>query len=209
MPVMTKICGVSTPDTLDAAVKGGASHIGFVFFAKSPRHISTDQARALVSRLPRHVLPVALVVDELPERIQDIRIQTGIHIVQLHGKETPAFASNLGGEIWKALPVKTATDLTAAKHYRGAVTRLLYDAKPPTGAPLPGGTGCRFDWTLLEGIEHPLPWILAGGLDHANISEAVRVSKADFVDISSGVESAPGIKDVDKIAAFLKATSQL
>ncbi len=209
MPIMVKICGVTTPETLDAAVKGGASHVGFNFFDKSPRTISTEQANALVKRLPRHVTPVALVVDTTPEQIQEIRVQTGIHIVQLHGSETPAFAASLGGEIWKALPIKTAADLSEAKNFHGAVTRLLYDAKPPAGALLTGGTGCRFDWTLLVGVDHPVPWILAGGLDSANVAEAIRVSKTDFVDVSSGVESAPGVKDVDKIATFLKATSQL
>lgn len=209
MPVQVKICGLSTPETLDAAIAGGASHVGFVFFAKSPRNITPELAGALVQRLPAHVTPVALVVNETRARIQAIRVQTGIATIQLHGDESPEFAASLGGNVWKALPIKTRADLAQASHYRGAVSHILYDAKPPKGADLPGGTGMRFDWALLDGFAHPLPWILAGGLDPGNVAEAIRRTGVRFVDVSSGVERTPGIKDVDKIAAFLKAASQL
>ena len=207
MPVQSKICGITTPESLDAAVAGGASHVGFAFIAQSTRHIATDQAAALVRRLPAGVTPVALVMDEARDRIEEIRSLTGIKVVQLHGAETPAFAASLGGEIWKAVSVKTQADLSQSRAYTGAVARLLSDAKPPKGGDLPGGTGQRFDWTLLEGYAHSLPWALAGGLDPSNVREAIRVTGAVMVDVSSGVESAPGIKDVDKIAAFLKAAS--
>jgi phosphoribosylanthranilate isomerase len=209
MPIKVKICGLSTPETVDAAIKYGASHIGFNFYAPSPRSVSADQAAALVQRLPPHVTPVALFVDETMQRIKEVRHLTGIQVVQLHGEETPAFAAEVGGDVWKALPVKTQADLNRANHYGAEVAHILYDAKPPKGAALTGGTGIRFDWTLLNGFDHPRPWILAGGIDPDNVAEAVRVTGADFVDVSSGVESSPGVKDVDKIAAFLKATGDL
>lgn len=209
MPIKVKICGVSTEETLDAAVAGGASHIGFNFFAKSPRCVALDRAAALARRLPAHVTPVALVVNEDRTRIDAIRSQTGIATIQLHGEESPEFAASLGGDVWKAIPIKTRDDLSVASRYIGAVSHLLYDAKPPKGADLPGGTGMRFDWSLLDRFAHPLPWLLAGGLDAGNVAEAVGRTGARFLDVASGVESAPGIKDVDKIAAFLKATADL
>ncbi|MES2289981.1 MAG: phosphoribosylanthranilate isomerase [Pseudomonadota bacterium] len=208
MPVHTKICGLSTPETLDAALAGGASHVGFVFFAKSPRNVTPEQAAALVARTAGRARTVGLFVDAEASFIDAARRQTRIDVVQLHGSETPAFAAALGGEVWKAIPVRTGADLAVAADYRGAVPRILYDAKPPKGADLPGGTGMRFDWKLLTGHSHPLPWILAGGLDADNVAEAVRVTGASMLDVSSGVESAPGVKDVDKIGAFLKAASQ-
>lgn len=209
MAIKVKICGVSTEETLDAALAGGATHIGFNFFAKSPRSVAPERAAALVRRLPAHVVPVALVVNEDRARIDAIRSQTAIATIQLHGDESPEFAASLGGDVWKAIPVKTRDDLAAATRYVGAVSHLLYDAKPPKGAVLPGGTGMRFDWSLLDGFAHPLPWLLAGGLDDSNVSEAVGRTGARFVDVASGVESAPGVKSLDKIAAFLKATRDL
>jgi len=209
MVIQVKICGISTEETLDAAILGGATHIGFNFFAKSPRSVKIDRASALVQRLPEHVAAVGLVVDEERDRIDVIRVQTGIQTIQLHGEESPEFAASLGGDVWKAIPVKVRDDLTVATKFAGAVSHLLYDAKPPKGADLPGGTGMRFDWSLLDGFAHPLPWLLAGGLDAANVAEAAARTGARFIDVASGVESAPGIKDVDKIAAFLKATADL
>ena len=209
MPIRTKICGITTPEALDAAVAGEASHVGFTFFPKSPRFVTPDAAAALVRRLPAHVTPVALVVNEEYARIDAIRAQSGIGIIQLHGDESPEFAASLNGDVWKALPIKTRADLSAAARYAGAVSHILYDAKAPKGADLPGGNGMRFDWSLLEGFVHPLPWILAGGLDAANVPEAIRQTGASFVDVSSGVEDAPGVKSVDKIAAFLKAAREI
>ncbi|MEP6785745.1 MAG: phosphoribosylanthranilate isomerase, partial [Sphingomonadales bacterium] len=141
MPVLTKICGLSTPETLDAALSGGASHVGFVFFAKSPRNVAPEQAAALVARTAGRARTVGLFVDADAGFIEAVRRQTGIDIIQLHGHEKPAFAANLGGEVWKALPIRTSTDLQVASAWRGAVRRILYDAKPPEGAALPGGTG--------------------------------------------------------------------
>jgi phosphoribosylanthranilate isomerase len=212
MPLKVKICGLSTPETVDAAIAGGASHVGFVFFPKSPRNVSVDQAAALAARLPAHVSAVGLFVDPEPALIDAVRGQVTLKALQFHGDERPAFTTQMGRqhgiEIWKAIPVRTADDLKLASKYRGAVHRLLYDAKPPEGGNLPGGTGLRFDWNLLTGHAHPLPWVLAGGLSPANVGEAMRVTGADFLDVSSGVETSPGVKDVDKIAAFLQAARQ-
>ena len=210
MPVSAKICGLSTPDTVDAAIKGGASHVGFVFFPKSPRDIVPERAGQFAT--PGDVGRIGVFVDPddalLVHTVSAARL-TG---VQLHGDETPervaAVKALLGIEVWKAVPIRTRADLDAAKAYRGVATRILYDAKTPKGT-LPGGMGLRFDWKLLDGFAHPLPWALSGGLDAGNIADAVGITGARLIDVSSGVESAPGVKDVDKIAAFLQATSRL
>ncbi len=213
MPVHVKVCGLSTPETLDAALKDGASHVGFVFFAKSPRNLTPQKAAALAARVQGKAKIVGLFVDPAADDIDRIRAQVHLDVIQLHGNEQPAAASRFhtmfGVDVWKALPVRTAADLNEAQKYRGAASLILYDAKPPAGSDLPGGNGLRFDWELLRGHQHPLPWALSGGLDAGNIAEAVRITGAPLLDISSGVESAPGIKDVDKIAAFLKAASTL
>jgi phosphoribosylanthranilate isomerase len=205
----TKICGLSTPDTLDAAIRHGASHVGFVFFSKSPRNLSADGAAALAARVPPHVKTVGLFVDPTADDLARILSQVRLDILQLHGHETPETVARLARthpcEVWKAIPVRTAADRDAAARYKGAADLVLYDAKPPEAADLPGGNGLRFDWTLLSGHRHPLPWALSGGLDAGNLADAIRVTGAPLVDVSSGVESAPGVKDVDKIAAFLKA----
>ena len=213
MPALAKICGLSTPETLDAAVAGGASHVGFVFFPKSPRNLAIERAAALASRAPRSVKIVGLFVDPDADRIDAVRAQVHLDVIQLHGDEHPALVSRLrtsnGIEVWKAVPVRTTEDLKQARRFLGSADRILFDAKPPLGADMPGGNGLRFDWKLLEGFRHSLPWGLSGGLDPRNIAEAVRITGAELVDVSSGVESAPGVKAVDKIAAFLKATASL
>lgn len=204
---LTKICGLSTPETLDAAVKGGASHIGFVFFPASPRHLTHDRAAQLAARTPDHVIKVGVFVDPDDETLT--RALPHIDAVQLH-KVTPAKAAAIrqrtGRETWAAIAIKTRTDLDTAHRYAGTADRLIYDAKTPPGAALPGGMGLRFDWSLLDSFRHPLPWGLSGGLDPANVAQAIAQTGAPLVDVSSGVESAIGIKDVDKIAAFLKAS---
>jgi len=209
LPASVKICGLSNTETLDAAIKGGASHVGFVFFAKSPRNLSPDQAAALAARVPPHVKSVGLFVDPGDDDLGSILAQVRVDIVQLHGHETPETVARLREahrrDVWKAIPVRTTSDRDDAARYKGAADLILYDAKPPEGAELPGGNGLRFDWTLLSGHRHPMPWALSGGLDADNVAEAIRVTNASLVDVSSGVESAPGVKDVDKIAAFLKA----
>ena len=210
MPVTAKICGLSTPETLDAAIAGGASHVGFVFFAPSPRNISIDQAAALAVRVTGRAKIVGLFVDPEPGLIDAVRKLVHLDAIQLHGGEHPAMVGRLqmqhGIEVWKAIPVRTASDLALSHKYRGQ--RILFDAKPPADSAVPGGTGLRFDWKLLEGFRHTSPWILSGGLDARNVAEAVRITGATLVDVSSGVESSPGIKDVDKIAAFLHAVAR-
>jgi phosphoribosylanthranilate isomerase len=204
---LTKICGLSTPDTLDAAVKGGATHIGLVFFPASPRHLTTDRAAQLAARTPGHIVKVGVFVDPDDETLT--RALPHIDALQLH-KVTPAKAAAIrqraGRETWVAIAIKTRADLDTAHRYAGAADRLIYDAKTPPGAALPGGMGLRFDWSLLDGFRHPLPWGLSGGLDPANVATAIAHTRAPLVDVSSGVESVPGVKDVDKIAAFLKAS---
>ncbi len=213
MVVQTKICGLSTTESLDAALKGGASHVGFVFFAKSPRNVTPDQAAALAARVQGKAKIVGLFVNPTTDDIDRVRAQVRLDVIQLHGDERPAIVSRIrmtsGLEVWKAIPIRNARDLNEAQKYRGAASLILYDAKPPAGSDLPGGNGLRFDWELLRGHPHPLPWALSGGLDTRNIAEAVRVTKAPLLDVSSGVETAPGLKDVDKIAAFLKAARTL
>ncbi len=210
MPTQAKICGLSTEAALDAAIANDASHVGFVFFAPSPRNLDFGQARALAARVPGHVRKVGVFVDP-DDALLDAAIAAGLDALQLHGKETPArtaaIKARTGLEMWKAVPVRTAADLAPAAGFRGAADYILYDAKTPDAALLPGGMGLRFDWRLLEGFAHPLPWALSGGLDAGNVGEAIRMTGAALVDTSSGVESAPGVKDVDKIAAFLKAVA--
>jgi phosphoribosylanthranilate isomerase len=205
---LTKICGLSKTETLNGAIAGGASHVGFVFFPPSPRNLGFERAAELAARVPGHIRRVGVFVDPSDDLIE--RAAPHIDTVQLH-KTTPARVAairvKLARETWAAVAVRTRADLDAARTYVGAADRILYDAKTPEGATLPGGMGIRFDWALLEGFRHPLPWVLSGGLDATNVAEAIRRTGAPLVDVSSGVESAPGVKDVDKIAAFLKAAS--
>ncbi|USI72185.1 phosphoribosylanthranilate isomerase [Sphingomonas morindae] len=211
MPVSAKICGLSTPDTVDAAIRHGAAYLGFVFFPKSPRDIAPERAGGFGS--PAHVGRVGVFVDPEEDLLAYAVRAARLSAVQLHGAETPArvaaLRQRLGVPVWKAVAVRTRADLDAGRAYRGAADRLLYDAKPPPGADLPGGLGLRFDWSLLDGFDHPLPWLLSGGLDAASVGDAVGISGARLLDISSGVERAPGVKDVDKIATFLQATARL
>jgi phosphoribosylanthranilate isomerase len=210
MPTTAKICGLSTPETVAAAVRGGASHIGFIFFPKSPRNVAPEQAGSLAT--PTQTGRIGVFVDPDDALLAYAVAAARLTGVQLHGDEgaerVTAVKVRYGVEVWKAVPVRTRADLDAAKAYRGAADRILYDAKTPKGD-LPGGMGLRFDWRLLEGFAHPLPWALSGGLDAGNVADAVSVTGARLVDVSSGVESAAGVKDVDKIAAFLQATGRL
>jgi len=208
MSVTAKICGLTTPETLDAAIAGGASHVGFVFFPPSPRNLGFEQAKALIARVPVHVGTVGVFVDP-DEALLSAALATGIRIAQVH-KTSPERAAAIRSRlsVWAAVAIKTRADLAQAAAYRGAADRILYDAKTPEDAALPGGMGLRFDWKLLENFAHPLPWALSGGLDAANVREAASVTGARLVDVSSGVETAAGVKDVAKIAAFLQAVAQ-
>ena len=208
MPVTAKICGLSTPETLDAAIRGGASHVGFVFFPPSPRHVSRERAAQLAARVPGHVRRVGVFVDPDDALIDEATAAGQLDALQLHNVAPPraaAIKAKTGIEIWAAVAVKARRDLDAARGFTGTVDRILYDAKTPPGAALPGGMGVRFDWTLLEGFRHPMPWALSGGLDPFNVADATQRTGATLVDVSSGVESVPGIKDVAKIIAFLDA----
>ncbi len=208
MATLVKICGLSTPETLAAAVRAGASHVGFVHFAKSPRHLSLADAARLRAEVPPQVKAVLLVADPAPDTLAEALREVRPDVVQFHGNETPEdlarFRTATGVEAWRALGVKDADSLAQAARFHGAADRLLFDA-PASG--LPGGNGTRFDWDLLKAYRAPTPWGLAGGLTPANVAEAIHLTGAPLVDTSSGVESAPGIKDVDKIAAFCKAAS--
>jgi phosphoribosylanthranilate isomerase len=215
MPATAKICGLSTPETVEAAVRGGASHIGFVFFANSPRAVAPDLAARLVGPL-RQTSPVkvvALMVDPSDEDAQMFGRTLDPDFVQLHGKETPERTAHLrallGKPVIKALGVRDASDIAAARRYDGAADHLMFDAKPPEGADRPGGHGEAFDWTLLDGLRLERPWFLAGGLDPWNVAEALRLSRAPIVDVSSGVERGPGVKDPHLIAAFLDAVRRV
>uniref|UniRef100_UPI0035C9940E phosphoribosylanthranilate isomerase n=1 Tax=uncultured Sphingomonas sp. TaxID=158754 RepID=UPI0035C9940E len=212
MTITAKICGLSTPETLDAAIAGGASHVGFVFFAPSPRNVSRDRVAQLAARVPGHVLRVGVFVDPDDALVEQAVAAGHLDILQLHNTapaRTAAIKARTGLAVWSAVAVRTRADLAAAATFAGVTDRILYDAKTPPGAALPGGMGVRFDWRLLDGFDHPLPWALSGGLDPVNLGEAVRMTGATLVDVSSGVESAPGIKDVAKIRAFLEAVRDL
>lgn len=212
MPLQVKLCGLSTPETLDAAIKGGASHVGFMFFPPSPRAVSFEQAAALAARVPGHIKRVGVFVEPCNALLDQAITAGRLDVVQLHNtapNRAGAIREHTGLEAWAAIGIKSAADLGVTPSYQGAVDSLLYDAKAPAGTQVPGGQGVRFDWSLLAGFAHPLPWILAGGLDAGNVAEAARQTGATTVDVSSGVESAPGVKDVDKIAAFLKAARSI
>ena len=206
-----KICGISDTASLDAAIGAGADHIGLVFFPKSPRNVGIEQAAALARHGAGRVKIVGLFVDPETAFLDSVRQRVRLDVIQLHGKEDPANVAQIqtrhGLPVWKALGVRKAADLDEARRYAG-VARVLYDATPPEGADLPGGTGLRIDWSIMANYRHAMPWILAGGLDPRNVGEAVRITGADFVDVSSGVESAPGVKDAARIAAFCAAVRE-
>lgn len=211
MRVRTKICGLSTPETIGAAVRHGAAAIGFMFYPPSPRHLGFDQARALAALVPAGVAKVGVFVDPEDALVDAALAAAGLDALQLH-KTAPARAAALKARthraLWATVAVRTRADLAAGQDFVGIADRLLYDAKTPEGA-LPGGMGVRFDWQLLAGHRAPLPWALSGGLTAENLAQAVAETGADYLDVSSGVESAPGVKQVDKIAAFLKASALL
>ncbi|HYE42930.1 MAG TPA: phosphoribosylanthranilate isomerase [Caulobacteraceae bacterium] len=212
MPVQAKICGLTTPEAVRAALDGGATHLGFVFFPRSPRHLSPEVAArlALPARGPAKV--VAVMVDPTDAEIDALVPVLRPDLIQLHGRETPQRTSEIraraGAGIIKALPVSTAHDIDAASAFAGVAEHLMFDARPPKDSDLPGGVGARFDWTLLSGRRFDRPWFLAGGLDPWNLGEAVRLSGAPAVDVSSGVERGPGVKDPALISAFLQAAAR-
>jgi phosphoribosylanthranilate isomerase len=209
MSVLVKICGLSTSETLDVALDAGADMVGFVFFPPSPRTISFEQAHALGLRVNGRARKVALVVDADDALLEQIVAALKPDMLQLHGHETPqrvaAIRESFGLPVMKALAIETKADLATIAPYTGVADRLLFDARPPRDATRPGGLGKSFDWHLLEGLELPVPFMLSGGLDPSNVAEALRITRAPGVDVSSGVESAPGVKDPEKIRAFIRA----
>jgi phosphoribosylanthranilate isomerase len=213
MGVKTKICGVSTAEAVNAALDGGAGWLGFMFFAKSPRDIQPDAAWRLARDVRGKAKVVAVLVDPDDAEVDRVARILQPDLIQLHGAETPARARAIGvragAGIIKALPVSESADLAAALPYEGVVEHLMFEGRPPKGADLPGGAGRAFDWTLLAGRRFQRPWFLAGGLDPWNLTEAVQQSGAPLVDVSSGVERGPGLKDPALIRAFLDAAKSV
>jgi len=214
MSIEVKICGINAPAALAAAVEGGADYVGFVFYPPSPRAVTPAAAAALAAAAPARLPKVALVVDADDARLQEILDAAPIDLLQLHGSESvervAAVRARFGVPVMKVLRVAGAGDVAAAAAYEPVADRLLFDAKPPTdmtGA-LPGGNALAFDWQLLAGRTWALPWMLSGGLNADNVAEALRVSGARAVDVSSGVEDRPGVKNPDKIRAFIAAAKR-
>jgi phosphoribosylanthranilate isomerase len=209
MSLLVKICGLSTRETLDAALAAGADMVGFVFFPPSPRHLSLETARELGRQAKGRALKAALTVDADDVTFENIIETLRPDLLQLHGHESVArirdLKSRFGLPVMKAIPVATAADLASLAGYAAVCDRILFDARAPKGATRPGGLGATFDWHLLENLDLRLPFMLSGGLNADNVAEAVRITRAGGVDVSSGVERAPGVKDGDLIRDFVRA----
>jgi phosphoribosylanthranilate isomerase len=209
MSLLVKICGLSTPETLETALEAGADMVGFVFFPPSPRHLTLELGRNLGRLVKRRALKVALTVDADDATLDNIMDALSPDIFQLHGKENVArlrdIKQRFGRPVMKAVPVATAADLAVLPGYAAVADRILFDARAPKDATRPGGLGEPFDWHLLENLDLKVPYMVSGGLHVDNLAEALRVTGASGVDVSSGVESAPGVKDPDMIKAFIRA----
>jgi phosphoribosylanthranilate isomerase len=209
MALTVKICGLRTPAALDAALQAGADLVGFVFFPPSPRHLGLEAARDLVNRVKGRAGIVALTVDATDLALTDIVREIKPDMLQLHGQETPdrvvAVRTRFGLPVMKALPIATREDLSPIRTYAHVADRLIFDARAPKSATRPGGLGKPFDWRLLAGVNPGVPFMLSGGLDARNVAEAVAITNAPGVDVSSGVESRPGVKSPEKIRAFIRA----
>ena len=212
MTPLVKICGLKTPESLEVALDAGADLVGFVFFPPSPRHLDGATARALGRRVGGRARKVALTVDP-----DNVLLATVIEVLQpdllqLHGSEPPervaAVKERFGLPVMKAIHVESSADLLMVPAYAAVADHLLFDARPPQDATRPGGLGNPFDWTLLHSLEPGVPFLLSGGLDSGNVAEALRITRASGVDVSSGVESAPGRKDPEKIRGFIRAVRQ-
>jgi len=214
MSVQVKICGISTAEAMSAAIEGGAAFVGLVFYPPSPRAITPAEAAALAALVPAGIIKTGLLVDADDDTLETILKGVPLDLLQLHGSESPERVAEVkarfGLPVMKVVKLRQEGDLEAVEPYLEVADRLLFDAKPPaemTNA-LPGGNAVAFDWTLLAGTTWPLPWMLAGGLTPENVAEAIAVSGAPAVDVSSGVEEAPGRKNLQKIKAFLEAARQ-
>ena len=207
--VRIKICGLKDADTIAAAADAGAAYVGFNFFARSPRSVSLMEAAALALDVPVGIAKVALVVDADDPFIDGLLAQVPVDMLQLHGRETPQRVADLrersGLPVMKVLGIAEAADLDRVPDYEAVADQILVDAKAPKDAVLPGGNGLTFDWTLLQGRRWRRPWMLAGGLTPDNVAEAIRLTGARQVDVASGVERAPGVKDAELIRAFCEA----
>lgn len=209
MTLETKICGVKTPEAAEAALKGGARLIGFIFYPPSPRSLEPEPAGPLARQIGGRALRTGVFVDPSDELLACYLAAVPLDLLQLHGKETPRRVAEIrarwGLPVMKAIPVARPDDLAAAESYAAVADRLLFDAKPPKDLKnaLPGGNAVSFDWRILAGQRFARPWLLSGGLDAENVRQAVEISGAPGIDVSSGVESAPGEKDLEKIRAFL------
>jgi phosphoribosylanthranilate isomerase len=209
MPLVVKICGLKTPEAVDVALESGADLVGFVFFAPSPRNLGLATARTLGERVQGRAGKVALTVDANDETLREIVAALKPDMLQLHGSETPdrvvTVRTRFGLPVVKALPIAERADLSPIRLFANVADWLLFDARAPQDATRPGGLGEPFDWTLLKGVNPGIPFMLSGGLDAGNVGEAVRITRAGGVDVSSGVERSPGEKDPDKIRAFIRA----
>ena len=209
--VNVKICGLTDRASLDAAVAAGARYVGLVFFEKSPRHIGLPEAAELAAAIPEGICKVALVVDATIEFLDRLVAEVPLDMLQLHGKESAArvieIKARYGLPVMKAVGIADASDLPALEAYMQVADQILVDAKPPKEAVLPGGNGLAFDWRLIAGRRWAVPWMLAGGLTPDNVAQAVQMTGAQQIDVSSGVERAPGEKDAAKIAAFCAAAA--
>jgi phosphoribosylanthranilate isomerase len=212
-PARVKICGLRDVAAMQAAVDAGASYVGLVFFPKSPRNVSISQAAEVAKAVPVGVAKVALVVDADDALLDAITDAVPLDILQLHGKETPArvaaIRNRYGLPVMKAVGVADESDLAALDAYAQVADQLLVDAKPPKNADLPGGNGLAFDWRLIAGRRWPVPWMLAGGLTPDNVAEAIALTGAAQVDVSSGVEASPGVKDPALMSAFCEAVRRI
>ena len=210
--IRVKICGLKESAHVDAAVSAGAAYVGFVFFPKSPRNVTADAAAALAARVPPGVAKVALTVDMDDSGLEALLDRVPLDMLQLHGRESPArvaaVKARFGLPVMKAVGIAGPEDLTQLAQYGRVADQLLVDAKPPRGADRPGGNAAAFDWRLIAGRRWPVPWMLAGGLTPMNVAEAIRLTGARQVDVSSGVETAPGVKDAGLIHAFVTAARE-
>jgi phosphoribosylanthranilate isomerase len=209
MSLIVKICGLSTPETLDTALEAGADVVGFVFFPPSPRHLSLETARKLGKQVKRRAIKVALTVDADDGTLGNIVEALAPDILQLHGSETVArlrdIKQKFGVPVMKVLAIATAADLASLPGYAAVADRILFDARAPKDATRPGGLGAVFDWHVLDKLDLALPFMVSGGLTAANVADAVRVTRAGGVDVSSGVERASGVKDPEMIREFIRA----
>jgi phosphoribosylanthranilate isomerase len=209
MSLIVKICGLSTPATLDAALQAGADMVGFVFFPASPRHLDLARAHQLGAQVRGRAVKVALTVDADDTTLDGIVEALRPDLLQLHGKETVAriheIRQRFGRPVMKAIGVETSADLAELPGYAAAADRVLFDARPPKDATRPGGLGVPFDWRLLENLALAIPFMISGGLAASNVHDAVRITRAGGVDVSSSVESAPGVKDLEMIRDFIRA----